>query len=153
MTALRRALLIVGWAVLLLGPLAGALVFVRPEDATAVAYGSTPPSRALAALEAAVPAGIAAGVLFSVIGGRVRRAGARLSPVDELLVTWSQMAGWLLTAIGAVLLLAVMVFGGPPGIIGGFATFILVFSLAGRGRRRRATSEIGSVGGSERPEL
>ncbi len=138
MTPLRRALLLVGWAVLLLGPLAGALVFVRAEDPTAVAYGSTPPSRALAALEAAVPAGVVAGALFSVVAARVRRSGTLLARPDEMLVAASQLAGWLLAAVGAVLLLAAMIFGGPPGIIGGFATFIVVFSLAGRGRRRAA---------------
>lgn len=128
----------VGWAALVLAPFAGALLFVRPEDATAVAYGSTPPSRGLAALEAAVPAGIVARVLFTVVAGRVRRSGERLGRGDEALVAASQLAGWALAAIGAVLLLGVMVFGGPPGIIGGFATFILLFSIAGRGRRRAA---------------
>ena len=135
MTAGRRLLLVGGWVLLVLGPLVGALL-VGAEDATAIAYGNTPPSRALGALEGAVPAWIVAGVLFLVVTGRVRRADGRLAPPDEALVGASQLAGWALAAVGAVLVLAAMIFGGPPGIIGGFALVIVTFSLLGRKLRR-----------------
>ncbi len=143
MTALRRALLVAGWVLLVLGPLAGALLLARPLDEAVVAYGSTPPSRVLAALEGGVPAGVVVAVLFLVVPARVRRSGVRLRGADDALVAASELAGWVLAAVGAVLLLGVMVFGGPPGIIGGFATVIVVFSLAGRGRRRSASGRDG----------
>lgn len=135
MTALRRALLVLGWVVLVAGPVAGVLLFARPVDEAVVAYGATPPSRVLAALEGAAPAALVAGVLFLVIPGRVRRSGARLSAGDRSLVGASELAGWALAAVGAVLALGVMVFGGPPGIIGGFVAAFVVFSLIGRKRR------------------
>ncbi|GJG85347.1 hypothetical protein tb265_05280 [Gemmatimonadetes bacterium T265] len=137
MTALRRALLLAGWALLVLAPVAGALFLAPAVDSAAVAYGSAPPSRALAALEGAVPGGVVAAVLFLVVTGRVRRSGAPLAGADRSLVAASELAGWALGAVGAVVVLGAMVFGGPPGIIGGFATAIVVFSLLGRGRRRR----------------
>ncbi len=141
MTALRRALLALGWALLVAGPVAGALLLARPVDPTVVAYGATPPSRSLAALEGAVPVGVVAAVLFLVVTGRVRRSGARLAGADGALVEASELAGWVLAAIGAVLLVGAMVFGGPPGIIGGFATVIIVFSLLGRSKRRSRDGE------------
>ena len=132
MTPRRRALLVLGWALLVVGPVLGALWFARPIDPAVVAYGSTPPSRGLAALGGLVPAGIVASALFLVITGRVRRARDPLGPRDRVLVEASELAGWVLAAIGGVLVFGVMVFGGPPGIIGGFATAIIVFSLLGR---------------------
>ena len=136
MTPLRRALLALGWALLVIGPMLGVLVLARPLDPTVVAYGTTPPSRALAALGGMVPAGLAAGVLFLVLPGRVRRSGERLGRADGALVGASELAGWVLAAIGAVLVFGAMVFGGPPGIIGGFATALVTVSIVGRRRRR-----------------
>ena len=138
MTALRRALLVLGWAVLVAGPVLGVLLLARPADETAVAYGATPPSRVLAAVEGAAPAVLVAAVLFLVVPRRVRRSGAPLSAGDRSLVGASELAGGLLAAVGGVLVLGAMVFGGPPGIIGGFATAFVAFSLVGRKRRPKS---------------
>ncbi len=139
MTPLRRLLLALGWVLLVAAPVAASVYLVRPVDEAVVAYGATPPSRALAAAEGGAPAAVVAAVLFLVVTGRVRRSGLRLSGPDRRLVGASELAGQLLAALGAVLGFGVMVFGGPPGIIGGFATVIVVFSLLGR--RRRASRD------------
>ncbi len=137
MTPLRRVLLVLGWALLVLGPVVGVLFFARPVDDAVVAYGTTPPSRVLAALRVAGPGAVVAGLLFLVVTARIRRSGAPLVGVDGGLVAASELAGWALAAVAAILLLGVMVFGGPPGIIGGFALALVVFSLVGRRIGRR----------------
>ena len=133
MTPLRRALLVLGWALLVLGPAAGALLLARPVDETLVVYGTTPPSRALAAAEGGAPAALVAAVLFFAVAGRVRRSGVRLSRSDERLVGASEVAAW---SLAGVLVLAaallVLLVGGPLGIILVFAVTIVGFSLLRR---------------------
>jgi hypothetical protein len=132
-TPTRRLLLFAGWALLVLGPAAGALFLVRPVDETAVVYGATPPSRALGALEGGAPAALAAAVLFFVVAGRVRRSGVRLVGRDERLVAASEAAGWALAGVvGLAAALLVLLVGGPLGIIGVFAVTIVGFSLLRR---------------------
>lgn len=134
MTTRRRALLLAGWLLLVAGPALGAWTVPR-VDAAAIAYGSEPPSVALAVLRGAAPAAVLAAAVFLVVVPRVRRTEGGLRGFDGALVAASELAGWALAALGAIAVLGVMVFGGPPGIIGGFALAILAFSLLGRSRR------------------
>ena len=136
MTPLRRALLLLGWALLVLGPAAGALLLVPPVDETVQVYGATPPSRALAAAEGGAPAALVAVVLFFVVVGRVRRSGGAASRFDEGLVAATELASWVLAGLAVLVVALLVLLGGPLGIIGAFAAVIVGFSLLGRRRRR-----------------
>jgi hypothetical protein len=127
--------MLLGWAALAGGPLAGWAL--GAADANAVAYGGTP-ARWPAVLGAAVPSAFAAALLLLNGALRARARAARgalaLRGADRALVEASRWAGWACVALCAFALGTAMLLGGPLGLIGGFGLLIVLFSLAGRGR-------------------
>ena len=127
--------MLLGWAALLGGPLAG-WAAARPADA-AVAYGGAAAGWPVV-LGAAVPSAFAAALLL--LNGalrahaRHRRGELALGAADRALVAASRAAGWACAAASGLALAGAMIFGGPLGIIGGFGLLIVLFSLVGRGR-------------------
>ncbi len=130
-----RLFMLLGWAALLGGPLAGWLA-ARPAEA-AVAYGGTA-SRWPTVAVALAPSLFAAALLLlnGALRADARRrvGGLSLAAGDRALVGASRWAGWACAAVCGVGLVGAMVFGGPLGIIGGFGLLLVLFSLVGRGR-------------------
>jgi len=131
-----RLLMLLGWAVLVGGPLLGWRAG-RPDPSVFTAYGSTP-GRWGTALGVALPSAFAAALLLlnGALRARARygRGELSLGAADRTLVALSRVAGWACAAVSGAALLAAMVFGGPLGIIGGFGLLLVLFAFVGRGR-------------------
>lgn len=134
--ARARLLMLLGWAALAGGPLAG-WALGRTDEA-AVAYGGAP-ERWPVVLGAAVPSAVAAALLLLTgargAGRQARRGGLALGPADRLLAAASRLAGWACAGLCALALgTAALFLAGPLALIGGLALAIVGFSLVGRGR-------------------
>jgi hypothetical protein len=131
-----RLLMLLGWAVLLGGPLV-AWRAARPDQGAAVAYGASTGSW-VAAVAVGLPSALAAALLLLNgalrARGRHRRGELALGAPDRALVATSVVAGWTCAGISGVALLGAMVFGGPLGIIGGFGLLMVLFAFVGHGR-------------------
>lgn len=130
-----RLLMLLGWAALAGGPLAGWRLG-RPGADVAVYGGAAP--RWPMVLGAAVPS-VAAAALLLLNGAlradaRARRGELAPGAADRALAAASRWAGWACAAATAFALGTAMLLGGPLGIIGGFALLLVTFSLVGRGR-------------------
>lgn len=131
-----RLLMLLGWAVLVGGPLLGWRAG-RPDPNAFTAYGNTAGGWATA-LGVAVPSAFAAALLL--LNGalraraRHRRGALTLGTGDRALVLLSQVAGWACVGVSGLALLAAAVFGGPLGIIGAFGLLLVLFAFVGRGR-------------------
>lgn len=134
--ARSRLLMLLGWAALAGGPLAGWTL--GRTDETAVAYGGAP-ARWPMVLATAAPGAVAAALLL-LTGARGARARARrgevaLGTTDRLLVGASGLAGWVCAVLCAFILgAAALLLAGPLALIGTFAVLLVGFSLVGRGR-------------------
>lgn len=146
-----RLLMALGWAVLVGAPLV-AWRLAQPEQGAVVAYGGGG-ARWVAAVAVALPSALVAALLL--LNGALRaRAGARggaFTPgaADRALVAASVAAGWACATVSGAALLGAMVFGGPPGIIGGFGLLLVLFAFVGRGRT--VAPGYRSEGGRPRP--
>ena len=129
--------MLLGWAALVGGPLAGWLA--GRTDPGLAAYGAQGGAeRWPVVLGLALPS-VLAGALLLLNGALRARARAgrgelALGRGDRALVEASRLAGWACVAVLGVALAAAMAFGGPLGIIGGFGLLLAAFSLVGRGR-------------------
>ncbi len=146
-----RLLILLGWAALVGGPLLGWRLG-RPAPSAYQAYGASPVGW-LTALGVGLPAALVAALLLLNgalrARGRHRRGELALGAGDRALVAASAAAGWACAAVFGVALLTAMVFGGPPGIIGGFGLLIVLFAFVGRGRT--VAPGYRSQGGRRRP--